>query len=531
MTKSVLRVLGWAAVSTKDQAEDVKFSIPGQLDSIQTFCEKERASGKYDDVVLVDTIVIRGHSRRFRTLDKLINGIKDPDIKAELLRFNTHLEEADFDVMACRDANRFARKASLLHEIAGMVIEDCKARIYSFGDGWGWVDKQNANGWLAIKGYETENQMHWLSETMQKAKYTLVEQGLPHGVGVCWAYKLIRSEKTGKAEKLVPDPAKRYIIEKAVEIFVNEKLPYRLIGQRLWDDFQIGNDGKPFSPYFFYNLFWNPTIHGNMALNHRNPYRKKGLRVEPWIFDPSAARPSEVYIRYNVVDPALPAALLTRLQQELLRRYELTRNYRSGHTHFFTGLIVCGHCGHKMVYSKGMNGEGRWQCRSKFSNHDVRCEKQRTVQEWRVIEWLSDRMREAIRLNASTIFKDDAETTDVDRIELLKKEIARAEGEAGRLVVELRKTAPELVSIVSGQLAGLGTELKGLKQALQEAESKVEEYQQDDASKALNHLRVYDQIEDFWKEDENTINQLLRRAMGKRRIVIVNRRVAGTRHA
>lgn len=531
MTKPLLRVLGWAAVSTKDQAEDDKYSIPGQIEAIRDFCEKQKATGQFSDVVLVDTIVIRGHSRKYRTLDKLITGIKNPAIKDEMLRFTEHLSNSTFDVLACRDANRFARKASLLYEIAGMVIEDCKARIYSFGDGWGWVDNRNYGGWLAIKGYETENQGRWLAESMQQAKISLVERGLPHGVGLCWAYKRVRDEVTGKVVKLVPDPGKRYIIEKAAELFIHDKTGFRFIEQRLWDDYQIGREGKPFPRYFFYHLFWNPTLHGNKAMNHKNPHRPKGQTVAPWLFDPTVPAPPDVLIRYGVVEPALPQPMLSLLQQELTRRYEIGSQYRSGNTHKFTGLIVCGHCGRNMVYNQSA-GRARWLCRSKVNaRQEPRCEKVHGLKEQVVEAWLTQRIRERIEQGAGTLFAAEEPQATADQAAVLRQEIARVDGEADRLVMQLRKAPVELVETYSRQLNDLAAELRGLKRALQEAELEVQQRRQEEEASALTELKSYDDIEAFWEKDENTINQLLRRAMGKRRIVIADRRIIGTRLA
>ena len=130
MTQS--RLLIWAAVSTKVQAEDEKQSISTQLADARTFAA---ANG----LAVIGELVVPGHTRSVRTLSELqarsrAVGITAFDDLERLIRARA------FDVFWCRGADRFARRQSLLHQIADMLIEDAGAAIYSQSDGL-WVDE------------------------------------------------------------------------------------------------------------------------------------------------------------------------------------------------------------------------------------------------------------------------------------------------------------------------------------------------------------------------------------------------------
>src|SRR6185369_5529300 len=121
---------------------------------------------------------VPGHSRNYKSLDKLAADARADGIAAfdQLIE---HLENCDFDVFVCRDANRFARRASLLHYIVESIIEDCGARIYSFNDGW--VDATNADIFAMVKGYSTSKEIKDIVEKARRGKDRLTERGLPVG--------------------------------------------------------------------------------------------------------------------------------------------------------------------------------------------------------------------------------------------------------------------------------------------------------------------------------------------------------------
>lgn len=118
-----LRILGWAAVSTRAQAEDVKSSIPNQVSFIDTWCTD-------NGHILVDTLVVPGHSRNYIDFHDLNKAALKKGIDAfdKLLK---HIKARDFDVFLVRDSDRLARTMPLLSFIVYSIIETASSPTHA----------------------------------------------------------------------------------------------------------------------------------------------------------------------------------------------------------------------------------------------------------------------------------------------------------------------------------------------------------------------------------------------------------------
>src|SRR5262249_44956968 len=96
-----LRAVIWAAVSTIDQADDHKSSLDTKITDSPAIADKNGWQ-------VVDTIRIEGHSRNYRTLAKLAEAARTKNEKG-FDRLIQHFNACSFDILICRDANRFAR--------------------------------------------------------------------------------------------------------------------------------------------------------------------------------------------------------------------------------------------------------------------------------------------------------------------------------------------------------------------------------------------------------------------------------------
>lgn len=517
MFNEPLKALIWAAVSTIEQADDDKFSLDVQIADAQAIADKNGWK-------IVDVIRIEGHSRNYRTLAKLAAAARSKH-ESGFDRLIAHLDACDFDVLICRDANRFARKASLLYEIVDTILEDCSARIYSLADGW--VNTDNADMWLMVKGYEIRKQMKWISNELVKGRHNLVdEQGFPLSSSVVWSHKKVRDEKL-KVVQFVPDETKTPIIEDAARLVIG-RMGWNDIEERLFEDFGHGRNGKPFNRFFFYNLFHNPWFWGDAARNYNNPKSERGFRR--WRIDPTYPAPEGVIIRRAVNPPAITGELAILLKAELFRRMHF-RPRQHNRVHRFSGLLVCHRCGTGLVFS-GAKNHRSYICQSKYLTRlAVRCERYWHINEKVVQTWLSTALQLAIDQHNPFYFVQPSDTTTEEpfnRIAQLQLQAATIEKQVRRLI-EKQSAAPDAVAaLYDEQIHGFGKQLETVQQRIEDETRQAFRYNVADIESAYRELTTYQSVEAFFEADDGIINQLLHRLLGNRRLTILDSQVVGT---
>ena len=113
-----LRVAVWAAVSTKEQAEDDKDSLPTQV-------AEGRAWAKGMGGQVVATYWVPGHSRQYGFYD---------DAARDMPAYRLLREDAEggkFDVLWCRERSRLGRTRALIAQVEYIVEEEGNAEVYS----------------------------------------------------------------------------------------------------------------------------------------------------------------------------------------------------------------------------------------------------------------------------------------------------------------------------------------------------------------------------------------------------------------
>jgi hypothetical protein len=498
-----------AAVSTNEQADDDKFSLDAQIADSRAVAEK---NGWH----VADVIRIEGHSRNYRTLAQLAAAARTNN-EPGFDRLIAHFEKRDFDILICRDANRFARKASLLYEIVDIILEDCRARIYSLSDGM--VDKSNADMWCMVKGYETNKQMKWIKEEMVRARHKLVEErGIPlHGQYV-WSHMKVRDEK-GKTTAFIPDPAKSDVIHAAAQLVV-DRVAWNRLEEQLFEK-GWGENGKPYKRLFFYKLFTNPWFWGDAARNHHNRFGPNSEKIQLWSIDQSAPVPEGVVIKRNINPPAITGDLALRLRAEIIRR--MTTHLRNHvHSHPFTGLLICQRCGFTMQYSS--NGAyGGYYCGSKYSSrrkHDPSqrpgCDKTWWVSELYVTQWVTAALTKMLEdQNPLGLISTESEAAPDNTLVELSHQLKALEKQIQRLI-EKQATAPEsLTDMYDAQIDGLAHQRENLLRRVDEVEREARRYNVADIQDAFRELSTYETLEAFWAADKGTINQLLHRLDGQ----------------
>ncbi|HVO42833.1 MAG TPA: recombinase family protein [Aggregatilineales bacterium] len=121
------RAFIWAAVSITAQTEEAdKDSRPLQI-------AKGEALAAHMGWEMVTRLEMPGHSRRYLRFDELANDTRAQGIDA-FDRLQDLIVHHSFDVLICRDADRFARTQALHAYIVESIIDAGRA-LYSLADG------------------------------------------------------------------------------------------------------------------------------------------------------------------------------------------------------------------------------------------------------------------------------------------------------------------------------------------------------------------------------------------------------------
>lgn len=508
-----LNALILAAVSANEQADPDKFSLDAQVNDSLAVAEKNGWN-------VIDTIRIEGHSRNYRTLAQLAAAAR-ANSEPGFDKFIQHLEKKSFDVLIVRDANRFARKASLLYEIVDTILEDVGARIYSLSDGW--VNADNADMWLMVKGYEIRKQMNWLQKEMVRGRYKLVERGLPQGKRFVWSHMKVRDE-TGKVLAFVPDPSKTSVIARAAQLVV-DRVSWRFIEQQLFEA-GYGENGQPFKKYFFYHLFNNPWFWGDACRNFNN--NSDGQKIDLWVVDPSAPVPEHITMYRGVNQPALTGDLALRLKAELIRRITF-RPRKHVDVHLFSGLLVCKRCGYTMVYSPNKQWRGGYNCQSKNTARSrPGCEHRWYIGEAKVQVWVNAALQLMLDNQNPFGLVSPEEQPETNILSQLNDDLAALDKQIRRLI-EKQATAPDsLANMYDEQIAGLGTQRENLLKHIDSETRQLQRFNTHDIEAAYRELTTYETLDAFWAAGNGVINQLLHRLMGGRRLAVLDNQIEGT---
>lgn len=511
------RAIIWAAVSTRPQAEeDEKFSIPVQISEAEAVCAERGWQ-------IIDRLIVPGHSRNYRDLNTLARDARAEGIDA-FDRLIAHFERRDFDVIVCRDANRFARKSSLLHMIVETVIEDCRASIYSLQDRY-LIDENNADMWATMKGYASRAEVKWLVKASTEGLKKRVERGLT-GQKTPFSHRIIRDENY-KALKAVVDESKRGLFNDIFQLIVVERAPFNGIERTLYERYGHVNDqGKPYGDKIVYSFLFHPLTWGSTVYRHTcrpdgrpGRYRDFGL----WVFDSTYPVPPGVIIHRDIIEPVYSGDQGERMKAELTRRKMMRGNRRPNTTHMFSGLLVCGTCGRTLTIWNKYN----LRCSAAISQslaYAPRCTQTQTK-----IAYVKQYFEQLLRLLVSNKDIDYIFGPDIDHSghEVILNQVASLEAELRNMIALQAQAAPAAQPFYQQRIDSVAEQVEKLRDREYNLRMKANTLQlrRHSAKEALGTIGEI--IEQFWTLPEAEINQHLHRLLGNRRLVIFDSQVAG----
>lgn len=524
------RAIIWCAVSTTQQAGDDRASMEEQEKWAMETCQKNGWQ-------VVDILRVPGHSRNYKDINTLASDARAKGIDA-FDRLIAHLERADFDVFICRDANRFARRASLLHYIIESIIDDCGAVIYSQHDGW--VDSSNAAGFSAMKGYSTTQDMRWIREGMKIGKEKLVKRGIPPSGIVSSSHKKVRDVNTGKTTAIVVNDEMLDLYLAVGELLL-EGLAWNQMGEALYKRWGIVNrTGNLYDINAIYYRLYNPIIWGNLA-NGRTKYP-----VGEWVFYDHPSKPKGLVIEYGVTPPIYDGRFAHDVRDELIRRLDIRGKSKPSSSYRFSAMCVCGICGNSMAVASAnprthgvkpntyggryrVTDEGRIQwgvtCQYKYKK-DVngnRCTgnfiKQEALEAFltQLMYYMLDGKPMSDYFNP-----DDLLSPNEPTIEQITTQIEKAR-EQIRVLVRKQSLAPESVhDIYQSEILKLSDQILEWDSSLVHLETR-----QRDMNLIDEYAKENMQVENFWNLSDLEINQMLKGLLRDYRLVILNNEVIG----
>jgi hypothetical protein len=248
---------------------------------------------------------------------------------------------------------------------------DAGARLYLLTEGW--IDKTNHRMYSAMGGFRASTQVDRLRDMARETKLKNAAKGLTTNGRPPYSHKWVRDD-AGRQLALALDESNRRLWDDLALVFL-EGVSYAHIERILYERYGHvdARTGTPFKRYFAYHQLHNPIFWGHGGRGYKAVGSKNGQKVGAWVYDPSCPAPEGVHIFYNVNEPVYTGDLAAQVQDELRRRaMAIQGTARPYRTHPFTGLLLCGYCGHYMVY----DGDGFWRCQSKvMARRDPRCDR------------------------------------------------------------------------------------------------------------------------------------------------------------
>lgn len=517
------RAIIWCAVSSEAQASDDKVSLDDQKQEARAACER-------NDWQIIDTLILPGHSRSFFTLNDLAAAAALVGFDAPT-RLKAHIEARDFDVLVTYNTDRLGREASLTSEIIGRVIRQCRAEIFSITEGR--IDEVNFRGMSAIAGFTASSSVDALKRRRQMAMPGQARRGLPIS-GVTPATHVVIRDTMGRGQHVELDETKAQLWRNLATLIL-EGVAWGHIENELYHRFgHVDGAGRPYMAYYMYSLIFNPMTWGHICIGYKSPNRahKKSRTIGLWVMDDTEPLPEGVEMHRNVVPPVFEGETAERIRAEVRRRSLAIRGHaKSGETQRYTGLFLCGRCGRYMscYYNRNRRERGI-RCGSAYrvQRGAPMCTEKRNIGIGYLNQYVNAVLVDFLNGVEPELFRVN-QPRDVSAAEQLadvEADIAVLENQIERLIYEQSLQADRtqdyyrrIIQTTSERITIFQNEAIRLRAA-----ASIEVGRDRDLTLAIEDIRRIG-LENFWKLPDGEINRILHRIMGKRRFVMIDKKI------
>lgn len=505
MTK---RAILWIAVSSGTQASDDKQSLPEQDHRLREIAEANNWK-------VVDVITVPGHSRVYYNYREFAEAALDEGIPAPFRMFE-HWKKKDFDVFACASGDRFGREQSIFAEVVGRTI-DTGAVVYTMRDGE--INQNNKRMFVSMAGYQASVEIDELRRRYKFGMNRRAEEGKPVSSRVLFSHRVVR-DQLGHAQTMIVRDELRPLFSHIATLLL-DRTPWYALEKELFEQYgYVAENGKPYPNRFFYPVIYSPVFWGHNGRNFANRRVTDARRISAWIFDDKEPCPEGVLMFYHTHEPVYTDELAEQVKAELRRRMTLRGAARTDSPYPLSGLFECAECGHKMAWTLGSGNYRAARCNVAYGllgrTNDT-CTQRKHMTEAYAINYLKRTLKLLSSAEDPIAFLN--QLSDVknipDETPMLKKQLEELE-EEGRVLLQLRlKTRQSVDKLFEEQWDLLGKRVEIVEERLvlaQRAKPTVAEIA--DQRDAIEEMRV--RGETFWELPPGRINQVLRRALGRR---------------
>ncbi|MBB3268643.1 site-specific DNA recombinase [Azospirillum sp. OGB3] len=315
---------------------------------------------------------------------------------------------------------------------------------------------------LQVQGVFAEYERALIRERTRRGRLFAARQGRVNwGGNPPYGYRCLRKTETTPAQ-LVVDDTEAAVVQRMFRWLVDEQLSSHAIQHRL-----IAHGVPPraarqgWCQSLVIKILRNPLYKGAAWYNRtqrgedaRRPRLANGMKsLRPGNGRSRAARPQDDWIAVAV--PAIVDAELWRMAQEQLdRNRERARRHNTKHDYLLRGLLVCGHCGRRLVGTWSAAGSGRYICSARYPRTAAWACDGRSLSASRVEQQVWDYIRplladpELLRRHYEDSRGDPAIDNREERERVrLERQIAAAERAVQRLIDAYQCGAIELAEL------------------------------------------------------------------------------------
>ena len=363
------------------------------------------------------------------------------------------------------------------------------------------------------------------------AKDKLINDGLPTGSRIPLSHRVIRDPESGKALRMELREEYNQLFEDLAELFL-EGVAYNFLSRELYKRYgHTASNGKPYRPNMFYELIWTPTFWGHLARRYTSS-SVNGNKRGAWIFDETVEPPAGVTVARNVIPPVYAGDLADSVKAEMYRRMDMGGKRKPRDTYRYSGLFICGECTSSMsTKSKPNYGRIGIKCSRIHSRTTQGTCSQNLMTPHRKIQAYVEKLLELLVTGANPdIFRrDENQNDDASRLKHLQSEQRTLEDKMNVLITELAGAPEAARPHYRKRIESLSIQLERVSEDVYTLQYKLEEdeYRSREEERTIDELKSLT-LECFWNLPDREINQWLRRLLGKRKFVIMNREIIGT---
>lgn len=498
-----LRAVIWCAVSTKEQATDDKNSLQSQEHDALAVCEREGWR-------VVEVLCIPGHSRRARRIDELAAEMRSKGINA-FDRLIELWEQKGFDVLVCRDDDRFARSQSIHATVIEETIER-GARIYTLQNGW--IDRTNFRGRIALGGYKAAGEIDALIKRTRDGIDKKIQQGLPNAK-TPFPYVVSRDPHSGKRLKTAVNEQYRPLLDDLARLVI-DGVPFQEIEYHLNKQGYRRPNGDKFSRSYFRIRLLRPYWWGNTG---RQIEGFEGL----WAFDPAIAPPDGAVIYYGNHDPVYRGDQADDLKAELRRRVVIARGrYRPGNPFRFSKLVICGECGSVMSGSQKPNTI-MWACYNRFARQVAavrECRQQGYMRNEPIQAFVEKLLVQIVSGAPLALFDFEQAVRTESELTRLERQIDALERQIEGMIIHQANAPDSTRHIYDKQITSTAAQLDQVtaRRAKVLSEGTRHSHALDMQRATVEMIRAKG-VQWFWQQSDRWINQTLHKLFGDHRLV------------